>query len=90
MLVEAMSAFFGDFGVPVEAGGQTATAILDMPSEIIAQGMVISTDYQLTYATADLALTQGQSIKVDGKSYYVREVRLQDDGAISIAYLGRP
>lgn len=82
--------FLADFGVPVRAGSVVGTGILDMPSEIIAGGMVLTTDYQLT-ARADQfgTLKRGDAITVAGVAYNVREARLQDDGAFVIVYLSK-
>lgn len=85
---ENLDAFFSDFGVLVTAGSASTRAIFDMPAELIAGGMVLTTDYTITYKTAALpSLANGSSITVDGGSYRVREVRLKDDGKISEAYL---
>lgn len=87
---EDLDAFLGDFGVSVTFGAYTAKGILDMPSEIIAGGMVLTTDYQLTFkSTALPGLGYQSSITVDGAAYTVREVRAQDDGKFSIAYLSK-
>lgn len=88
MLSENFDVFFADFGVLVQHGSNTCKATLDMPSEIIAGGMVLSTDYQLTFKTDSLpGLAHADLITVDGASYKVRDVRLKDDGKISEAYL---
>lgn len=80
--------FLKDFGIPVVFDGKSATGILDMPTEVIAGGMVLTTDYALTFKTADLpSLGYGNQVKVGGSDYTVREVRSQDDGTFSIAYL---
>ena len=55
--------------------------ILDMPGQLLADGMVISTDYQLTCKAADFGnLKYNDSISVDGVAYTVRDTRLIDDG----------
>jgi hypothetical protein len=80
--------FLSDFGATVVSGGTTGKGILDMPTEIVAGGMVLTTDYALTFKTATFpALGYGSALTVDGVAYTVREVRLQDDGVFSIAYL---
>jgi hypothetical protein len=82
--------FLRDFGLPVRFGSTQAKGILDMPTEIVAGGMVLTTDYSLTYRTSDLpGLEYSSTVTVDGLQYTVREVRLQDDGVFSIAYLQR-
>lgn len=89
MQTENFDVFFSDFGSVVQAGGVTTRGILDMPSEIIAGGMVISTDYQLTFKSGALTLSHGQVITVDGTQYRVREARFKDDGALTEAFLSK-
>lgn len=80
-LSENLSAFLGDFGVSCTSGATTALGILDMPGQILADGMVISTDYQLTAKASDFGgLKYNDAITVDGVAYTVRETRLIDDG----------
>ena len=79
---EELDAFVADFGVSCTAGSTTANGVLDMPSQIISDGMVISTDYTLTARTTAFgSLVSGDSITVDGTAYTVRETMLIDDGA---------
>lgn len=81
-LTEDLSVFLQDFGVSCTAGVVSALGILDMPSQIVADGMVLSTDYTLTARTADFGgLLYGDSITVNSVAYQVREVRRIDDGA---------
>lgn len=82
---EDLSAFFStaDFGVEVTAGGTTGIGILDMPSDFIADGVVLTTDYKLTCEASDFGdLAYGDSITVDSVAYTVRNVALVDDGLI--------
>lgn len=80
-LTEDLSVFLADFGVSCTSGATTALGILDMPGQVIADGMVITTDYTLT-ALADNfgGLLYGDAITVDGVNYSVRETRRIDDG----------
>jgi hypothetical protein len=87
---EDLDEFLADFGVSVTFGASTAKGILDMPTEIIAGGMVLNTDYQLTFKTSALAgLGYQSAITVDGGSYIVREVRALDDGKMSVAFMSK-
>lgn len=80
-LTEDLNLFLDDFGVSVTAGAVSALGILDMPTQVVADGMVLSTDYTLTAKTADFGgLLFGDGITVDGVNYQVREVRKLDDG----------
>lgn len=80
-ITENLDAFLADFGVTVTSGAVSGVGILDMPSQIVSDGMVLTTDYTLI-AKASLfgALTRGASITVDSVAYTVRETMLIDDG----------
>jgi len=68
----------------VTAGSDTGVGILDMPSEIIADGVVLTTDYKLLVKTEDFtSVTRGSAVTVDGTAYTAREVMLLDDGKIT-------
>lgn len=89
---EDLSPFFStsDFGVTVSASGTSGVGILDMPAEIIAQGVVLTTDYKLTCEASKFGdLLYGDSITIDGDSYTVRSLALIDDGAICEIMLQR-
>lgn len=89
-LSENLDAFLVDFGVPVTDGTTATTGILDMPSEVIAGGMVITTDYALTIKAGVYAdLKYDDPLTVNGAAYTVREVKLQDDGQFAIVYLSK-
>jgi hypothetical protein len=78
---EPLDLFLADFGLPVTAGVIAGVGILDMPTQVVADGMVLSTDYTLTAKTADFGgLYFGDPVTVDGVNYQVREVRKLDDG----------
>ena len=78
---EDLSIFLADFGVTCTSGATTALGILDMPSQIISDGMVLSTDFTLTAKATDFGtLIRGAAITVDSVGYTVRETMLVDDG----------
>lgn len=80
-ITEELDAFLADFGVSCTAGATTANGILDMPSQVISDGMVLTTDYTLTARTSKFgSLIRGDSITVDGAAYTVRETMLISDG----------
>ena len=80
-ITEDLDGFFADFGVTCTAGAVTAKGILDMPGEVVAGGMVLSTDYTLTARHSNFGtLKHGDSITVDGDAYTVRENRRIGDG----------
>jgi hypothetical protein len=87
---ENLDVFLADFGVSVSDGVSTSIGTLDMPSEVIAGGMVITTDYALTVkAGAFPNLKYTDALTVDGAAYTVREVRAQDDGRFATVYLSK-
>ncbi len=80
-LTEDLTLFLNDFGVTVTSGAVSALGILDMPSQVLAGDMVLSTDYTLTARYADFGgLVYGDGVTVDGVNYQVRETRRIDDG----------
>jgi len=80
-ITEDLDIFLADFGVSCTAGAVTANGILDMPSQILSDGMVLSTDYTLTAKATNFGtLIRGDSITVDSVAYTVRETMLIDDG----------
>ena len=80
-LTEDLDIFLADFGVSCTAGATTANGILDMPSQVISDGLVLTTVYTLTARASNFgSLIRGDSITVDGTAYTVRETMLLDDG----------
>lgn len=89
-MTESPDVFLNDFGVAVTFGSSTGKGILDQPTEIIAGGMVLTTDYQLTVKTSDFTgMDRGDSITVAGSTYTIREVRAVDDGVFSHVFLSK-
>jgi len=81
---EDLTAFLNtaEFAVSVTAGSVSGLGILDMPSEIIADGVVLTTDYKLTCEASKFGdLLHGDAVTVDGTNYTVRNTALIDDGA---------
>lgn len=79
---EDLTLFLNDFGVSCTAGAVSALGIFDMPTQVLAGEMVLSTDYTLTARASDFGgLLYGDGITVNGVTYSVRETRLIDDGA---------
>ena len=53
-----------------------------MPTQVISDGAILSTDYVLTARASDFGgLLYGAAITVSGVNYEVRDVRKVDDGA---------
>jgi hypothetical protein len=81
-LTEDLGMFLADFGLTCVAGATQAIGILDTPSQVISDGMVLTTDYTLTTRSSDFgSLVRGDSITVGGTAFTVRETMLIDDGA---------
>ena len=79
---ENLDVFLADFGVSVIAGAVSGFGILDMPGELVADGMIITTDYSLRCEASKFGgLIYGAAMAVDGVNYQVRENRLIEDGA---------
>lgn len=82
--------FLQDFGKAVSAGAVTGLGILDMPGQVIADGMVINTDYRLTVRTDQFGwLKFDDYISVDGSAFKVREVLPVEDGAMTLLTLAK-
>jgi hypothetical protein len=87
---EDLDLFLADFGVSVTSGSVTGVGILDMPSEIVADGVVLTTDYKVTVKTSQFGgLLYGAPVTVDGVNYQVREAMKVDDGSFTDLMLTR-
>ena len=81
---EDLDTFFVDFSNNVEYNGVDYKGILEQPDELVADGIVMTTDYELTVKTSDLGdLNFETEIHVDKIKYKVRSVRKIDDGTLS-------
>lgn len=90
MITEDTSLYLADFGVDVVAGTTTGKGILDMPSELIVDGQIISTDYTLTCETSKFgALLYGSQLSINGVPYTVRVANLVSDGVFTQLTLQR-
>tara|TARA_R100000329_G_C7439108_1_gene154391 strand:- start:169 stop:447 length:279 start_codon:yes stop_codon:yes gene_type:complete len=87
---EDLSIFLSDFGAEVIRNGIYYKGILEQPDEIVADGLVMSTDYELTGKTSELgSLVFDDTIIVDGDNYKVRQARKIDDGKFCIVSLNK-
>ena len=81
MLTDDPSIYLADFGVTVTAGAVTGTGILDMPSEILLDNQIISTEYTVTCEASKFGdLLYGSQVNVNGAAYEVRATVLLTDG----------
>jgi|TARA_Y100000052_G_C2914807_1_gene64668 hypothetical protein len=82
---EDLDAFFDTPGFtdPVVLGGTISVGYFESPNEIIADGMVLTTDYAVVVKTSDFPnVISGDTMTVKGVNYTVREPMLLDDGKI--------
>ena len=82
---EDLDAFFDTpgFTVPVVSGGTTSVGYFESPSEIVADGLVLTTDFSVVVKTSAFSsVSQGDTMTVDSVNYTVREPMLLDDGKI--------
>ena len=82
---EDLNAFFDTpvFTVPVVFGSTTSVGYFESPTEIIADGVVLTTDFAVVVKASDFsAVTSGSAMTVDGAAYTVREPMFLDDGKI--------
>ena len=88
VFIEDLDVFFSDFNDTVVYNSVTYKGILEQPDEMVADGVVMTTDYMLTAKTADLgSLLFDASITVNGDDYKVRSTRKIDDGSLCILSL---
>ena len=82
---EDLDAFFDTpgFTVPVVFGATTGVGYFESPNEIIADDIVLTTDYAVVVKTSDFAsVARGDTMTVEGVNYTVREPMRLDDGKI--------
>tara|TARA_R100000231_G_scaffold29685_3_gene26283 strand:- start:746 stop:1030 length:285 start_codon:yes stop_codon:yes gene_type:complete len=80
---EDLDTFFIDFKDSVIYDNAEYIAFLDQPDEMIADGVVLTTDYELTGKTKDFgSILFDETIKVNDEDYKVRSVRKIDDGSL--------
>ena len=80
---EDLDTFFIDFKDSVIYDNAEYIAFLDQPDEMIADGVVLTTDYELTGKTSDFgSILFDEVIQVNDEDYKVRSVRKIDDGSL--------
>lgn len=84
------STFLADFGVTVTSGAITGLGILDMPTEIIADGQVLSSEYTVLCETSKFGgLLYGDSVQIGVDLYEVRNVTKMTDGLFCTVSMSR-
>lgn len=82
VLFDDPAIYLADFGVDVVAGTTTGLGILDMPSEVVIDNQIITTDYSLICEASKFGdLLYGSQITVNGVLYEVRSTMMMTDGA---------
>lgn len=82
MLIDDPTIYLADFGVSVTAGAVSGLGILDMPSELIVDNQVITTEYTLTCEASKFGnLAYDSPVRVNGVAYKVRNTIQITDGA---------
>lgn len=90
MITEDPALYLADFGVTVTSGAVTGKGILDVPSQVIVNGVALSTEYSVVVLTSEFGgLLYGAPITVDGVAYTVREPLLIADGVFTEISLQR-
>ena len=85
---EDLDIFLADFGDEVIYEGVIYKGILEQPDEIVADGLVMTTDYELTAKTSELGgLVFDNTLTVNGDDYKVRSAGKIDDGSFCLVSL---
>lgn len=92
MIDEDLAGFLQDFDVGGQIDGQPFLAVRDMPDEIHGMAGINSqsTHYEILVMTAqasELGIEPGKLVTVGGVTYRLRDLRMIDDGAFSVASL---
>ena len=85
---EDLDTFFIDFTDSVIYDNAEYKGILNQPDEVMADGVVLTTDYELTAKTSDFGtLLFDAAMEINLENYTVRSVRKIDDGSLCIVSL---
>jgi hypothetical protein len=85
-----LDCLFQDMAVDVVSGSVTFKGIFDMPDELIASDVFVSTEYKLTVKSSDIStLQEGAALTIKGVAYEVRIIKKLDDGLLSVLILGK-
>nr|BAR31340.1 hypothetical protein [uncultured Mediterranean phage uvMED] len=73
----------GEFGVSCTAGSKTGFAILSEPSQVMADGQVLFSDYSIRAKASEFGnLQANDEIFVNSVAYTVRETMFDTDGQL--------
>lgn len=87
-ITENIDDFFADFGVNATFGSDTHKVLFDKPESIVAEGLVVTAEYEIKYKAGNFpTLAHGSTISVDGTNYTVNTITAIEDGKIKAATL---
>ena len=88
--VEELDVFFSDFSDEVIYDNDTYVGQLDQPDEVIVDGRILTTEYELLVKTSDFStVVFDKTIQVNGEEYSVRTMMKIDDGKFSKIMLSK-
>jgi hypothetical protein len=88
--VEELDVFFSDFADEVIYDNDTYIGQLDQPDEVIVDGRILTTEYELLVKTSDFStIVFDKTIQVNGEEYSVRTMMKIDDGKFSKIMLSK-
>lgn len=87
---EVIDLFFADFGDTATWNGHSAKVILDVSTEDILGGRVLSNEYSMTLPSVGFpGITRGAQVVLGASTYVVREIRYIDDGIVKELLVGK-
>ena len=88
--VEELDVFFSDFADEVIYDNAIYKGQLDQPDEVIVDGRILTTEYELLVKTSDFStVVFDKTIQVNGEEYSVRTMMKIDDGKFSKIMLSK-
>ena len=88
--VENLDVFFDDFKNEVIYDNSIYYGQLNEPDELVANDVVMTTEYELTAKTSDfINVVYDEDFLIDNVPFKVRNVRKIDDGLICIVTLSK-
>ena len=88
--VEELDVFFSDFADEVIYDNGRYIGQLDQPDEVIVDGRILTTEYELLVKTSDFStVVFDKTIQVNGEEYSVRTMMKIDDGKFSKIMLSK-
>jgi len=90
VFVEELDVFFSDFVDEVIYDNAIYKGQLDQPDEVIVDGRILTTEYELLVKTSDFStVVFDKTIQVNNEEYSVRTMMKIDDGKFSKIMLSK-